>query len=105
MLKLANGMASKGYLVDLVLARGRGQFMEEVSDKVQLKVIDSSRVLTSLPGLVRYLRSERPQILVSALHYVNIMAILARYLSRVDTKLVISERIHYRTLLRKRSKM
>ncbi len=92
MLKLANGIAGRGYPVDLVLSQAYGPFLPEISNKIRLRDLNTSRTLTSLPGLVHYLRSERPNAFVSALHYVNITAVIARYLSHVDTKLIISER-------------
>jgi glycosyltransferase involved in cell wall biosynthesis len=92
MLKLANGIAARGYAVDLVLARAEGPYLNEVDPRVRILDLAASRVLLSLPGLIRYLRRERPGAMVSALNYVNIVALWARALARVPTRLVISER-------------
>jgi glycosyltransferase involved in cell wall biosynthesis len=91
MLKLAGGMAARGHKVDLVLACAQGPFLAEVPASVRLIDLKARRVMTSLPGLVRYLRRERPDALLSVLH-ANPVAIWARRQAGVPTRLVVSER-------------
>jgi glycosyltransferase involved in cell wall biosynthesis len=92
MLKLAGGIAARGYTVDLVLvARAEGPFLAEVPASVRLVDLKASRLMTSLPALVRYLRREQPAALLSVLR-ANIMALLARRLAGVPTRVVVSER-------------
>ena len=45
-----------------------------------------------LPALARYLRRERPSALISAFPFENLLAIAAKRLSGVDTKIVVTER-------------
>lgn len=92
MLKLAQGLVERGYAVDLVLARSEGPFLAEVPASVRVVDLRATRVLTSLVGLVRYLRQERPDVMLSALNYVNIVALWAKRLARVSTRVVVSER-------------
>jgi glycosyltransferase involved in cell wall biosynthesis len=92
MLKLAGGIASRGYPVDIVLAHADGPFLSEIPPSVRIVDLMSSRVLTSLPRLVAYLRRARPRALLSALGYVNVVAVWARAIARVDTRLAVSER-------------
>jgi len=91
MLKLAGGIAGHGYDVDLVLSRAEGHYLHEVPDAVRIVDLRAKRVLSSLPGLVRYLRRERPTAMLTSMNYVNIVGIWARTLSRVDTRLVVNE--------------
>jgi glycosyltransferase involved in cell wall biosynthesis len=91
MLKLAAGIATRGYAVDLVLARAEGPFLAEVPASVRLIDLKARRVLTSLPALVRYLRREQPAALLSVLH-ANTIALLARRLAGVRARVVVSER-------------
>jgi len=95
MLTLANGFAECGHKVDLVLARAEGTYLEDVLETVRIVDLDAPRVLMCLPGLVRYLRRERPATLLSALNYANVVAVAARWLSRVPTRLVISEHANF----------
>jgi glycosyltransferase involved in cell wall biosynthesis len=60
---------------------------------VLLPIGTSSRI-RYLPDLVRYLRCERPQVLLSAMTDMNLVALWARRLAKVPTELVISEHIN-----------
>ena len=52
----------------------------------------ASRALRHLPALVRYLKTERPAALLAAKTPVNLVALWARRLAGVPTRLVVSER-------------
>ena len=91
MLNLAQGVARRGFAVDLVLARAEGPNMAEVPSSVRLVDLGASRAIMSLPALVSYLRRERPKVLLSVLH-ANFIALWARRLASVPTKVVISQR-------------
>lgn len=91
MLKLAGGIARRGNRVDLVLSRAEGEYLPEVHGSVRIVDLGASRVLTSLPRLIRYLRRERPSVMLASLNHVNIVALWARRLARVDTRLVVNE--------------
>jgi len=90
-INLAQGFIERGLKVDLVLAKAEGPFLSQVPPRVRLVDLRARRVLYSLPGLVRYLRREQPQAVLSALNYVNIVAIWAKFLSKVRTRLVVTE--------------
>jgi len=91
MLKLAGGIAGHGYDVDLVLSRAEGHYLQEVPDSVRVVDLHARRVLSSIPGLVRYLRRERPNAMLTSMNYVNIVGMWARTLARVDTRLIVNE--------------
>lgn len=93
MLSLANEFAERGHRVDLVLAKAEGPYLPDISEKVRLVDLNVPRVLRSLWPLMRYLRRERPDAMLSALNYANVIAILARKLALVSTRLVVSERV------------
>ncbi len=90
MLNLAGGIARQGYAVDLVLVRAEGAYLDEIPKTVRLVDLGVSRARWSLPGLIRYLRRERPDGMVSAMNYTNILAVWARRLAGVPTRVVLS---------------
>ncbi|SHF32637.1 Glycosyltransferase involved in cell wall bisynthesis [Lampropedia hyalina DSM 16112] len=92
MVTLANGFAARGHQVDLVLVQAEGPYLAEVVPAVRIVNLNRKRVMASLLPLVRYLRRERPEAMLSALNHANIIAILARRLAGVKTRLVVSER-------------
>ncbi len=99
-LQLAAGLAARGYQSDLVLAAAEGPRMAEVPDTVDLVDLDASRVLTSLPRLVRYLRRERPDAMASFLDHANIVALWARRLAGYPKRLVVVEQNNLSTAAR-----
>lgn len=92
MVTLANTFAERGLSVDLILSEATGAYLPEVSSTVNVVDLGRSRVLTSLPSLVGYLRKRNPAVLLSAMSHANFVALLARRLARVRTRIVVSER-------------
>jgi glycosyltransferase involved in cell wall biosynthesis len=91
MLNLAEDFANRGFSVDLVLARAEGSYLKDVSKKVRVVDLNADRVIKSLPALVRYLRSEKPDAMLSAMGHANVVAVWARSLAMVSTRVVVSE--------------
>ena len=90
LLNLAAGIAPRGFRVDLTLARAEGPYMDQIPASVRMVDLKATRVLTCLPSLIRYLRTERPAALLSALH-ANIPAIWARRLTGIPRRVALSE--------------
>ncbi len=91
-LNLARGISERGYVVDLVLAEAQGPYLAELPESVRVVDLKASRTLKSLPGLVRYLRRERPQAMLSVLAHANLIALWARRLADVPSRVVVSVR-------------
>jgi glycosyltransferase involved in cell wall biosynthesis len=88
---LANEFSALGLRVDLLLARATGPYLSEVASAV--RIVDfGGRVLRSSPRLVRHLRRERPDVLLSGLEHSNIVAVLSRFAAGTGTRCVISVR-------------
>lgn len=95
MLALSEGLAEKGNIVNLVLAQAEGPYLAEIPAAVRMVELNARhrtvlRTLASLPALVRYLRRERPDVLLAALH-ANIVAVWARRLAGFPQRVVIIE--------------
>ncbi len=88
---LANSFAERGHRVDLVVIRSQGALNHELSPAVRLVGLDrhpiaglAARVTTQrgaqtfscIPALARYLRRERPDVLLSSASHVNLVALL-----------------------------
>ncbi len=89
---LTREFVRRGHEVDLVLAKAEGPYLAEVPGSVRIVDLKASRVLASLPALVRYLHRERPEAMLSAMGHANVVALWARRLAGVKTRLVVSER-------------
>lgn len=90
-LALANGLADKGLQIDLILNKAKGPYMKEISSKVNVVDLDTPRILTSIIPLSRYLKNEKPEVILSAMHYVNVATVFANLISKSNTKVVLSE--------------
>lgn len=88
MANLANGLADRGRQVDIVLLQEMGSYLGDLRPEVRRVDLRSKTVRGGILPLARYLRSEAPAILLSALDYANVGALLARRLARIDTRVV-----------------
>lgn len=94
MLEIARELARLRFAVDFLVARGGGAFWRLVPENVRLLNLNSWKAVTALPGLVRYLRRERPAALVSTLEVGNVTALLAKRFFVRDLHLVVRQGVH-----------
>ncbi|BBD58442.1 group 1 glycosyl transferase [Nostoc sp. HK-01] len=94
MLNLAAGFAEQGLKVDLILVKYEGDYLSLVSPKVNLVKLSQERLATSLPFLVNYLRNVQPKVLISTLDDPNTIALLAKKLANVSTRVIITVQTH-----------
>jgi glycosyltransferase involved in cell wall biosynthesis len=94
-INLAPALVAKGFVVTLLVHRIQGALVDAVPPGVRLVSLECNRTLGALRPLVRFLKKERPNILLSNLGHTNIMAISARTLARVRTRVIVS---HHNTL-------
>ena len=80
MLDIARGLSQCGLAVDLVLVKATGPYLDLVPSDVRLIDLDSRRAALCVPRFVRYLRRERPAVLISTSPEINVIAVLARAL-------------------------
>lgn len=91
MLLLANSLAKMGYDIDLVLVRAEGPYLTEVADGVRVVDLQAPRVAFSIPPLIRYLRSEKPSTMLTALSHAGVAGALATLLAGTRTRIIVSE--------------
>lgn len=91
MLDIAEGFASQGQKVDLVLVNAEGPYLDLVPENVTVVDLAAPRVLRSIFGLIRYLREHRPEVLLATPCHANFIALFARKLIGLPCRLVIRE--------------
>jgi glycosyltransferase involved in cell wall biosynthesis len=95
MLNLARSFTKDGIKVDLVLGNAGGPFRSHVPPEIRVIDLQASRfVLSGLPKLVHYLQQERPAAILSTLHYTNEMALWAKRIAGVNTRVIVREANH-----------
>lgn len=98
-LTLAKAFLERGINVDIVVARREGAFLVDVPPAANLvdlraKFMGIGRIglaLSVLPGLIRYLRENQPDTLLSTLTGTNLIAVLACWAARVPVRLFLRE--------------
>jgi glycosyltransferase involved in cell wall biosynthesis len=86
---LAAALEQKGLDVTLLLGTREGAgYLEELPPTLNVSELGRPHMRHALPAMVRYLRRQRPAVVVSALDHANLMAILAAKLARTGTRVV-----------------
>lgn len=101
---LARGFSERGLKVDLVLLTADGVYLSQLPSEIRVISLSQGvekpkwvrlptgfQSIGSLPKLVRYLQQNQPKVLLSATHFLNEIAVLAKHLARVSTKVMVSE--------------
>jgi glycosyltransferase involved in cell wall biosynthesis len=88
---LAHGLVQENVKIDLILNRNDSTHLWRMPSDIRIIDLKQPRLSMSLPGLVKYLRQECPFAMLAADHYLNELALLGKYLSGVQTRIVIAE--------------
>lgn len=91
MVRLANTFASRGILVDLLLARAVGAWLDKPQSRVRVLELGGRGVLASLPALIRYMRRTQPTALLSTLDHANLIAVCSRIMAQTGTRVVVRQ--------------
>jgi glycosyltransferase involved in cell wall biosynthesis len=103
MLQLAQGFMETGHHVDLVMACAEGPLHSEVPAGVRVFDFNTQKPLVMFLKLAQYLRAEKPKVLLSPFEVTSVIAILAKKITRVSTRVVV--RISTHLSLNKRTKL
>jgi glycosyltransferase involved in cell wall biosynthesis len=90
-INLIEDMTARGLTVDLVLATATGRFMNQLPRAARFVDLRAGRVITSVLPLARYIRKERPRVVVSSQSHANVVALWAARLARRETPVVVTE--------------
>lgn len=88
---LANYFSERNLNVDIVLCQASGPFLEDLDGRVNIVDLKTVRVTRSFSSLRRYLRRQRPRVMLAFMTHANILAALA-LTGLPAVRLVVSER-------------
>lgn len=86
---LIREIARRDYRIDLLQVRGHGPYIEPLPSGVRCIDLVSRHVNGSLPGLICYLKKERPRALLSDKDRLNRLALLAKRIAHVNTNVTV----------------
>ncbi len=87
---LINEFVRRGLRVHLLLADMESPYLEKVSPEVRIIDTGTSHALFGIPRLVAYLRRERPRAILTQRVRVNVLALRAKRLAGVDTRIFVT---------------
>jgi len=90
-LTLIKHFVNLGHKVDLMLAQAEGELLPLVPPEVRIIDLKARRLRDSLGGLWRYLRREKPDVLLVSMWPLTIVGILAHRFARSKTRLVVCD--------------
>jgi glycosyltransferase involved in cell wall biosynthesis len=91
MVTVASALAKRGHDVDLVLVNKKGDYGHLVHDDIRIIDLAARRILGAVPGLIRYLRDERPDAMLSTLFFTNVIATWACRWVQPAPRLILRE--------------
>jgi glycosyltransferase involved in cell wall biosynthesis len=91
--QLANGLSSKVGKVDFIVARSDGHYRQFVSGTVNVIDLQRSRTLATLFALRRYIKVNKPDVVLSTMTDANVVILLATLFSQPPPVVVIRETI------------
>ncbi len=92
-LRMIKNIDTEKYKIDLVVINAEeGDFSEEIPKTVNIINLNSSRALFCFLKLIDYLKKNRPDFMISAKEYVNVVSFISAKLSRVNTKIIATVR-------------
>lgn len=102
-LVLAEEFIQMGIRVDIVLAHFQGEYLNQIPDGVQIIDLKASRMIFAAPKLAHYLKTHKPDGLLSTIELANIITLLAKLLSGSKVPWVIRQADYPDELKRNRS--
>jgi glycosyltransferase involved in cell wall biosynthesis len=90
-LNLLKGLRKRGSKVLLVVGRPDGPLKSAFEAEAEVVFLGRSGTFPALAQLVRFLKSRKPDVLISAFGHNNIVALWARLLAGVHTRVIIQQ--------------
>lgn len=102
--RLLPQFSKAGFNVTFLLDREGGELTDPVKEQgARIVALDAKRQLSALPKLVRYLKEEKPDILIANMEHMNVMAVLARRLAGVRTRILVTQHNAFSEQVKRRS--
>jgi glycosyltransferase involved in cell wall biosynthesis len=81
----------RGYSVELIVANLEGALQEIIPERLRVVNLGSSRMIHSLPKLIKKLRSEPPKAIFSTITHANLIAACAGRLAGLSDQVVVRQ--------------
>ncbi len=99
-LDLAKGFIKDGFKVDLLLFSRKGPLSDRIDSGINIIDLNVSRILFSIFPIIRYLRKEKPVMVLGTSEHANLVLILAKIISQAKTKVFVRVGMTFSDLFR-----
>lgn len=93
-INLAAEMIRQGYQVDLFLTMYQGDYLKDIPKEVNL-IKGKGGAIKSILVFAKYIRTQKPDVIISARDYLNLINIVVTKLVRSKTQLITSVHVDY----------
>lgn len=90
-LNLANRISAEGFQVDLVLLHRSGEFLSQVSEKINVIHLNRRKASQGIKVFTRYLKMMKPDYLLVVQNHIQLMALLSIRRASWKGKLILNE--------------
>jgi glycosyltransferase involved in cell wall biosynthesis len=90
-LPLAAEWSRHGFEVTFVVLRARGELLPLLPPGVRVRELKAAQFRGALHPLIRWLRAERPHVLLAAMWPLTVIAVIAARIARTQTRVVVSD--------------
>lgn len=94
-LNLINGLAQRGFSIDLVLLSSQGEFVTEISKSIHVISLNKSRTIYCVNSFQNYLNETNPDIIVAVQNHIQLMVLLCIKLCHWKGKIILNEQSTY----------
>jgi len=88
---LLKELVKQGWAPELVLVRAKGVYLAEVPAQVRIVDLGKEQAFLAILPLWRYLKKNKPDVLISHLSHLNVIALLVKKLFSLPTPLILVE--------------
>ncbi|WP_170007318.1 glycosyltransferase [Bacillus fonticola] len=88
----------------MVLNKKEGVFVNQLSSKIPIYELKTKRMRDSIPALLKFLKEEKPDLLISGMSHVNLITIIANRISKNKTKIIVTEHANLSSVNKKSKK-
>lgn len=93
-LRLAPQLAARGHDVSFVVHEIKGSLKDEVPPEFRVTALGAKRAMAAVRPLARFLKAERPDILVANMGHPNLIALLASRIAGEPSRIIASQHNH-----------
>ncbi len=77
-LHLAEDFLKRGYKVDLLVFHLVGDYINQVPAGVEIIHLSKQKARNAIPAMISYFRKRKPDVIISAKDYLNVLVIVAK---------------------------